>query len=62
MSLLWPDKKFFLGVPTFGASLFRHDLGGGDGSVRSELLEETLISDGVVQVLDIQIDALEPEK
>ena len=42
---------------SFGASL--HDHGGGDGSVRSEQLKETLISDGVVQVLDIQIDALE---
>ena len=45
---------------SFEASL--HDLDRGDGSVRSELLKETLISDGVVQVLDIQIDALEPEK
>ena len=39
---------------SYGASLHHGDLGGGDGSVRSELLTETLISDGVVQVLDTQ--------
>merc|ERR1719220_3386721 len=43
---------------SLGASLLAHDLGGGDGAVRGELLPEPLIIDGVIQVLDVQVDAL----
>jgi len=43
---------------SLGASLLAHDLGGGDGAVGGELLPEPLIIDGVIQVLDVQVDAL----
>merc|ERR1719336_1723062 len=41
-----------------GASLLAHNLGGGDGSIGSKLLPETFIIDGIIQVLDVQIDSL----
>ena len=41
-----------------GAALLAHHLGGGDGAVGSELLPQPLIIDGVVQVLDVEIDSL----
>ena len=43
-----------------GPAFFAHDLGRGDGAVRSELLQQTLVSDGIVQVLDVQVNTLEP--
>jgi len=41
-----------------GASLLAHHLGRGDGAVGSELLPQPLVIDGVVQVLDVEIDPL----
>ena len=41
-----------------GATFLAHDLGGGDGAVRSELLPESLVINGVVQVLDVEVDSL----
>jgi len=41
-----------------GAALLQHHLGAGDGAVGRELLPEALVVDGVVQVLDVQVDAL----
>ena len=41
-----------------GATLLAHNLGGGNGAVGSELLPQPLIIDGVVQVLDVEIDSL----
>ena len=43
---------------SLGATLLAHNPGGGDGSIRSKLLSESLIVDGVIQILDIQVDAL----
>ena len=47
---------------TFAAAFLGHDLGGGDGSVDGELLPELLVVNRVVQVLDVQVDALVPGK
>ena len=38
--------------------LIAHDLGGGDDTINGELLTELLIIDIVIQVLDVQVDAL----
>merc|ERR1719438_312119 len=40
---------------SLGATLLAHNPGGGDGSIRSKLLSESLIVDGVIQILDIQV-------
>ena len=47
---------------TFAAAFLGHDLGGGDGSVDGKLLTELLVVNRVVQVLDVQVDALVPGK
>ena len=43
---------------SLGAAVFNHDAGGGDGAEVLELLSQTFVVDGVVQVLDKQVDAL----
>ena len=45
---------------SLGASLLTHHPGRGDGPVGGELLPQSLVVDGVVQVLDVEIDPLVP--
>ena len=45
---------------SLGSSLLAHDLGRGDGSIWSELLSQPLIINGVVEVLDVEVDSLVP--
>ena len=40
-----------------GAAVLDHDLGAGDGAEAGELLAQALVVNGVVQVLDVQVDA-----
>ena len=40
------------------ASLLAHDLGGGDGTIGSEFLTKSFVIDGVIQILDVQVDTL----
>jgi len=42
------------------ATLLVHDLGAGDRAVGSKLLPQPLVVDGVVKVLDVEVDALVP--
>merc|ERR1719222_875373 len=42
----------------FAAPLFVHHLGAGDCPVGSKLLPQSLVVDGVVEVLDVEVDAL----
>merc|ERR1719411_860463 len=42
----------------FAPTLFVHHLRAGDCSVRSKLLPQPLVVDGVVEVLDVEVDAL----
>jgi len=42
------------------ATLLTHHLGGGDSTVGGELLAKTLVVDGVIQVLHIQVNTLVP--
>ena len=39
-------------------SLLRHDFGGRDSAEGTELLSQTLVVDRVVEVLDVEVDAL----
>ena len=44
------------------SALLVHDPGGGDGSVDGELFAQFFVVDRVIQVLDVQVDALVSEE